>query len=51
MSDRKYHIETLAVHAGQDAHGDAATNARAVPAVGGSIPSGNILSIEYRKKK
>ena len=31
MSDRKYHIETLAVHAGQDAHGDAATNARAVP--------------------
>ena len=31
MSDRKYHIETLAVHAGQDAHGDPATNARAVP--------------------
>ena len=31
MSDRKYHIETLAVHAGQDAHGDSATNARAVP--------------------
>jgi len=31
MSERKYHIETLAVHAGQDAHGDAATNARAVP--------------------
>lgn len=31
MSERKYHIETLAVHAGQDAHGDPATNARAVP--------------------
>ena len=31
MSDRKYHIETLAVHAGQDAHGDPATNSRAVP--------------------
>jgi O-acetylhomoserine (thiol)-lyase len=31
MSDRKYHIETLAIHAGQDAHGDPATNARAVP--------------------
>ena len=31
MSDRTYHIETLAVHAGQDAHGDPATNARAVP--------------------
>ena len=31
MSDRKYHIETLAVHAGQDVHGDPATNARAVP--------------------
>ena len=29
--ERKYHIETLAVHAGQDAHGDPATNARAVP--------------------
>ena len=28
---KKYHIETLAVHAGQDAHGDSATNARAVP--------------------
>ena len=31
MSERKYHIETLAVHAGQDVHGDPATNARAVP--------------------
>ena len=31
MSDRKYHIETLAVHAGQDAFGDPATKARAVP--------------------
>ena len=31
MSDRKYHIETLAIHAGQNAHGDPATNARAVP--------------------
>ena len=31
MSERKYHVETLAVHAGQDAHGDPATNARAVP--------------------
>ena len=31
MSNRTYHIETLAVHAGQDAHGDPATNARAVP--------------------
>ena len=31
MSDRKYHIETLAVHAGQDVHGDPATNSRAVP--------------------
>ena len=31
MSNRSYHIETLAVHAGQDAHGDPATNARAVP--------------------
>ncbi len=31
MSDRKYHIETLAVHAGQDVYGDPATNARAVP--------------------
>ena len=31
MSDKKYHIETLAIHAGQDAHGDPATNARAVP--------------------
>ena len=31
MSDRKYHIETLAVHAGQDVHGDPATGARSVP--------------------
>ncbi len=31
MSNRKYHIETLAIHAGQDAHGDPATAARAVP--------------------
>ena len=31
MSNRKYHIETLAVHAGQNPHGDPATNARAVP--------------------
>ncbi len=34
MSDRKerkLHLETLAVHAGQDAHGDPATYARAVP--------------------
>ena len=31
MNNRKYHPETLAVHAGQDAHGDPATNARAVP--------------------
>lgn len=31
MSDRKYHIETLAVHAGQGVHGDPATYARAVP--------------------
>ena len=31
MSNRKYHIETLAVHAGQNVHGDPATNARAVP--------------------
>ena len=31
MSERKYHIETLAVHAGQDVYGDPATNARAVP--------------------
>lgn len=28
---RKLHLETLAVHAGQDAHGDPATHARAVP--------------------
>ena len=31
MSKKQYHIETLAIHAGQDAHGDPATNARAVP--------------------
>ena len=31
MSDRKYHAETLAVHAGQDVFGDPATKARAVP--------------------
>ena len=31
MDNRKYHIETLAVHAGQNPHGDPATNARAVP--------------------
>ena len=31
MSKKTYHIETLAVHAGQDVHGDPATNARAVP--------------------
>ena len=31
MSDRKYHIETLAVHAGQDVFGDPATHSRAVP--------------------
>ena len=31
MSDKKYHIETLAVHAGQDTFGDPATQARAVP--------------------
>ena len=31
MSERKYHIETLAVHAGQDVYGDPATKARAVP--------------------
>ena len=31
MSKKQYHIETLAVHAGQSAHGDPATNARAVP--------------------
>ena len=30
MSNRTYHAETLAVHAGQDAHGDPATNALAV---------------------
>ena len=31
MSEKKYHVETLAVHAGQDTYGDPATNARAVP--------------------
>ncbi len=31
MSNRTYHAETLAIHAGQDVHGDPATNARAVP--------------------
>ena len=31
MSDRKYHIETLAVHAGQETFGDPAIKARAVP--------------------
>ncbi|MBP5321109.1 MAG: O-acetylhomoserine aminocarboxypropyltransferase/cysteine synthase [Kiritimatiellae bacterium] len=31
MSEKKYHIETLAVHAGQSVYGDPATNARAVP--------------------
>ncbi|MBR6734184.1 MAG: PLP-dependent transferase [Kiritimatiellae bacterium] len=31
MSKRQCHVETLAIHAGQDAHGDPATNARAVP--------------------
>ena len=31
MNGRKYHAETLAVHAGQPAHGDPATNSRAVP--------------------
>ena len=31
MSDKKFHIETLAVHAGQPTFGDPATNARAVP--------------------
>ncbi len=31
MSNKSYHIETLAVHAGQNAHGDPATHARAVP--------------------
>ena len=31
MSEKKYHIETLAIHAGQDPHGDPATSARAVP--------------------
>lgn len=36
MNDKKenakqYHLETLAIHAGQDAYGDPATHARAVP--------------------
>ena len=31
MSGRKFHIETLAVHAGQEVFGDPATKARAVP--------------------
>ena len=31
MNKKTYHIETLAVHAGQEAHGDPATYARAVP--------------------
>lgn len=31
MSERKYHIETLAVHAGQPVFGDPATCSRAVP--------------------
>ena len=31
MSNRKYHIETLAIHAGQDVFGDPATHSRAVP--------------------
>ena len=31
MSDKKKHIETLAVHAGQPVHGDPATYSRAVP--------------------
>ena len=31
MKNGKFHIETLAIHAGQDAHGDSATCARAVP--------------------
>ena len=31
MSSKTYHIETLAVHAGQDTYGDPATNSRAVP--------------------
>ena len=31
MSSKTYHIETLAVHAGQPVHGDPATYARAVP--------------------
>ena len=31
MSSKTYHIETLAVHAGQSVHGDPATYARAVP--------------------
>ena len=31
MSTKQYHIETLAVHAGQDVFGDPATHSRAVP--------------------
>ena len=31
MTNRNYHAETLAIHAGQDAYGDKATAARAVP--------------------
>ncbi|MBO7683093.1 MAG: O-acetylhomoserine aminocarboxypropyltransferase/cysteine synthase [Kiritimatiellae bacterium] len=31
MSKGKYHVETLAVHAGQDVFGDPATHSRAVP--------------------
>ncbi len=31
MTNKKYHVETLAVHAGQSVFGDPATNARAVP--------------------
>ena len=31
MINRNYHAETLAIHAGQDAYGDKATAARAVP--------------------
>lgn len=31
MSEKKYHVETLAVHAGQDVFGDPATKSRAVP--------------------
>ena len=31
MSKKQHHIETLAVHAGQDVFGDPATHSRAVP--------------------